>query len=68
MEEATEVAIPERRQARLQKGHVSLSTAKNEEATEFGSVQRKGKKKEWGVSGGGNYCVLKIRHLETEEE
>lgn len=66
MEEATEVTIAERRrQARLQKGHVSLSTAKNEEATEFGSVQRKGKKKEQGAWGQGVVTIedRTMRHL-----
>lgn len=54
--------IAERRQARLHKGHVSLSTAKNEEATEFGSVQRKGKEKAQGV-GVVTIEDRKMRHL-----
>lgn len=58
--------IAERRQARLHKGHVSLSTAKNEEATEFGSVQRKGKEKAQGAGGGRGVVTIeerKMRHL-----
>lgn len=47
MEEARKAAVVECLQARLQKGPASLSTAKNKEAKQFGSLQKEGKRMGW---------------------